>query len=35
MIDWINNRGLTDFNYHLDVEIVNENTPKTWVKRLI
>jgi len=35
MIDWINKRGLKPFNYHLDVEIINNNTPKTWTDRLI
>lgn len=35
MINWVNNRGPGDFNYHLDIEINNENTPKTWKEKLI
>jgi len=35
MIEWIKKRGIKPFNYHLDVEIINENTPKTWTKKLI
>ena len=34
MIDWISNRGVRPFKYHIDLEIVNENTPDTWSKRL-
>lgn len=35
MIKWINQRGLEKFNYHMDVEIISNNTPKTWTDRLI
>ena len=35
MIDWIKKRGPRPFNYHLDIEIVNEKTPKTWLNRLM
>jgi len=34
MIDYISRRGVKKFRYHLDIEIVNEITPKTWVNRL-
>ena len=34
MIDWISRRGPRPFKYHLELEIVNENTPDTWSKRL-
>lgn len=35
MINWIRNRGVREFKYHLPLEIVNEKTPRTWVDRLI
>ena len=34
MIDWISNRGVRPFKYHLELEICNESTPDTWSKRL-
>ena len=34
MIDFIENRGVRDFKYHIDLEIVNAKTPKTWSERL-
>ncbi|MBN2421645.1 NAD-dependent epimerase/dehydratase family protein [Candidatus Woesearchaeota archaeon] len=34
MIDWIKKRGVKPFKYHIDLEIVNELTPKTWKNRL-
>ncbi len=34
MIDYIRQRGVRPFKYHLDIEIVNEKTPKTWTKRM-
>ncbi|GAB6052582.1 SDR family oxidoreductase [Magnetospira thiophila] len=34
MIDYIKKRGPLPFLYHLDLEIVNEITPKTWSERL-
>jgi UDP-glucose 4-epimerase len=34
MAHWIGKRGPKKFRYHLPVEIVNENTPATWTKRL-
>lgn len=33
MIDYINTKGTKKFRYHLDLEIINENTPKTWLER--
>lgn len=35
MIRWIEARGPKQFEYHLDLEIVNENTPDTWKRQLI
>ena len=34
MIKYIQQRGTKPFRYHLDVEIINNKTPKTWIKRL-
>lgn len=34
MIDFIRKRGTRKFRYHLDLEIVNEVTPRTWRERL-
>jgi len=34
MIDYIKDRGTKAFRYHLDIEIVNEKTPKTWKNRM-
>jgi UDP-glucose 4-epimerase len=34
MIDYIKTRGVKPFRYHLDVEINNEMTPKTWTKKM-
>ncbi len=33
MIDWIKDRGIKPFQYHIDLEIVNEFTPKTWTEK--
>ena len=33
--NWIIEMGPKKFRYHLDIEIVNENTPKTWRDKLI
>tara|TARA_B100000035_G_scaffold39302_1_gene29631 strand:+ start:25672 stop:26676 length:1005 start_codon:yes stop_codon:yes gene_type:complete len=33
--NWIIERGPKKFRYHLDVEILNEKTPKTWKNKLI
>jgi UDP-glucose 4-epimerase len=35
MIDWIRARGAKPFEYHLDLEIINEKCPKTWKDRLL
>ena len=32
--NWIISVGAKDFRYHLDIEILNEKTPKTWTKKL-
>jgi UDP-glucose 4-epimerase len=34
MIEYIKKRGTRGFKYHIDLEIVNEKTPKTWTQRL-
>lgn len=33
-ITWVKNSGKKDFDYHLELEIVNEHTPKTWTDKL-
>ncbi|MFC7026556.1 NAD-dependent epimerase/dehydratase family protein [Halomicroarcula sp. GCM10025710] len=30
MVDWIEREGPKEFEYHLDLEIINEETPDTW-----
>jgi UDP-glucose 4-epimerase len=34
MARWIEKRGPKKFRYHLDVEIINDKTPKTWTEKL-
>jgi UDP-glucose 4-epimerase len=34
MIDWIKKRGTKPFRYHLDLEIINEYTTKSWKEKL-
>lgn len=34
MIQYIKKRGPKPFKYHLDIEIINKKTPKTWKDRL-
>jgi len=34
MINYIKKRGIKAFRYHLDLEIINEKTPKTWSEKL-
>jgi len=34
MVEWIRAKGPKKFKYHLDLEIVNEKTPKTWKEKL-
>lgn len=33
-VTWIKNSPVREFNYHLDIEIVTDQTPKTWTERL-
>lgn len=33
-INWIRTQPERDFNYHLNLEIINESTPKTWTEKL-
>jgi len=35
MIDWIKERGSKPFDYHLEVEIINDKTPETWKAKTI
>lgn len=35
MITWIEAEGPKEFEYHLELEIVNEKTPETWTNQLI
>lgn len=35
MINWIKEKGPRPFNYHLDIEIINDKTPKTWLDKLM
>lgn len=34
MIEYIKQKGVKKFRYHLPLEIVNEKTPKTWLNRM-
>ncbi len=34
MIDYIQKKGPKKFRYHLDLEIINDKTPKTWKNRI-
>jgi UDP-glucose 4-epimerase len=34
IVEYIRNRGTRPFKYHIDLEIVNGNTPVTWKERL-
>lgn len=33
MVDYIRRSGPKPFDYHIDLEIINEKTPKTWVEK--
>lgn len=33
-VNWIRSNEVRDFNYHIELEIVNDKTPKTWTKQL-
>lgn len=35
LAEWIRQRGVKDFDYHLPIEIMSDSTPKTWVNKLI
>ena len=35
LVDWIRESGTREFSYHLPIEIVNDQTPKTWTSKLI
>lgn len=35
LVNWICEKGPKPFSYHLPIEIVNENTPDTWIKKRI
>lgn len=34
IVDYVRNRGVKPFRYHLDLEIINHLTPRTWRDRL-
>lgn len=34
MIDYIKKRGTKSFRYHLDIEILNQKTPRSWTEQL-
>jgi UDP-glucose 4-epimerase len=34
MVEFIKNKGIKKFRYHLDLEILNSRTPKTWKEKL-
>ncbi|SFR74016.1 UDP-glucose 4-epimerase [Halogeometricum rufum] len=35
MVEWVEEVGPREFEYHLDLEIVNEKTPETWKEQMI
>lgn len=35
MVGWIKERGVLPFKYHLPIEIITEQTPKTWTEQKI
>lgn len=34
MIDYVKTKGVKPFRYHLDIEIINDMTPKTWTEKI-
>jgi UDP-glucose 4-epimerase len=34
LVEYITIRGVKDFTYHLPLEIITEQTPKTWSQRI-
>ena len=35
LVNWIKEKGPKSFNYHLPIEFVTDQTPKTWTEKLI
>jgi UDP-glucose 4-epimerase len=35
LAEWIQERGVKEFNYHLPLEFITEKTPRTWTERLM
>jgi UDP-glucose 4-epimerase len=35
LVNWIKSKGVKEFNYHLPLEFVTKDTPKTWTDRLM
>lgn len=35
MIEWIKQKGPRPFHYHLEIEIMNKKTPKSWLEKLL
>lgn len=35
LINWIKDNGAKDFDYHLPIEFITNDTPKTWTERLM
>ena len=35
MVDWISRQGPREFDYNIDLEIINGLTPDTWARRLM
>ncbi len=34
LVNWIKSNGVKPFNYHFDLEIINDKTPQTWKDRI-
>jgi UDP-glucose 4-epimerase len=35
LVNWIKSKGAKKFDYHLPIEFVTKDTPKTWTDRLM
>jgi UDP-glucose 4-epimerase len=35
LVEWIRNKGVKEFTYHLPLEFITDKTPKTWTDRLM
>ena len=35
LVGWIEQRGSRPFDYHLPIEFITKETPKTWTERLM